>query len=120
MRNLVRILGNLVRLWESSNLNMYMYMCLCLYLVPIPYDSKSTTSRSTTAAITTTIATNIFLGQIRQWKSNPSPLPAGREAPLRTSRLAFRRVLWHKQAEQHLAMAVHEAPSRDEAAPVAG
>ena len=32
---------NLVRLWESRNLNVYMYMCAQVYLVPIPYDSKS-------------------------------------------------------------------------------
>ena len=32
---------NLVRLWESRNLNMYTYRCLQLYLVPIPYDPMS-------------------------------------------------------------------------------
>ena len=32
---------NLVRLWESRDLNMYMYRCVQLYLVPIPHDPNS-------------------------------------------------------------------------------
>ena len=43
MRNLLGILVNLIRLWESRNLNVYRYMCLQVYLVPIPYDSKCVT-----------------------------------------------------------------------------
>ena len=41
MRDLVRTLVNLIRLWESRNLNVYRYMCAQMYLVPIPCDSKS-------------------------------------------------------------------------------
>ena len=76
-------------------------------------------SRSTTAAITTTTAVTILLDQLRHRKSQQSPLPKGREVLPRRTRSALRRMYWHKQAEQHLAMAVHDVPSREEA-PVAG
>ena len=77
-------------------------------------------SRSTTAAITTTTAVTILLDQLRHRKSQQSPLPKGREVLPRRTRSALRRMYWHKQAEQHLAMAVHDVPSRDKEAPVAG
>ena len=34
---------NLIRLWESMNLNVFIYMCAQVNLVPIPYDSKCVT-----------------------------------------------------------------------------
>ena len=37
----MRTLVNLIRRWESRNLNVYRYMCAQVYLVPIPCDSKS-------------------------------------------------------------------------------
>ena len=77
-------------------------------------------SRSTTAAITTTTAVTILLDQLRHRKSQQSPLPKGGEVLPRRTRSALRRMYWHKQAEQHLAMAVHDVPSRDKEAPVAG
>ena len=89
-------------------------ICTCNRLLLLP------TSRSTTAAISTTTAVTILLDQLRHRKSQQSPLLKCWEVLPRRTLSALRRMHWHKQAEEHLAMAVHEVPSRDKEAPVAG
>ena len=39
----MRTLLNLIRLWESRNLNVFTYRCMQVNLVSIPYDSKCVT-----------------------------------------------------------------------------
>ena len=107
---------------------MHVYLHSYLYLISVSelvsiycyFTTPTTTSKSTTAAMSITTAVTILLDQLRHRKSQQSPLPKGREVLPRRTRSALRRMHWHKQAEQHLAMAVHEAPSRDKEALVAG